>query len=57
MTNKIIRFAIIESGLKYYELADLLGISEATLGRKLRKELPEEEQEQIVEIIKRRERV
>ena len=34
-----------------YQLADILGISEATLCRKLRKELPAEEQDRMVRLI------
>lgn len=53
MYNKKIRIALIEYGVKHYELAELLGISEPTLCRRLRSELPEEEQNRIVEIISR----
>ena len=51
MTNKIIRIAMIEHNLKQWELAELLGIDETVLCRKLRKELPEAEQHKIVSII------
>ena len=36
-----------------YELADLLGVSEFTLSRKLRKELPEEEKQRILAVIRK----
>ena len=50
--NRQIRTALEESRMRHWELADLLGISENTLIRRLRKELPEEEQKRIISIIK-----
>ena len=50
--NLKIRFAITESGLTYYKVASLMGISDNTLFRRLREELPEEEQDRIVKLIK-----
>ena len=48
MTNMIIRKTLLATGTKYWQLArDILGISEATLSRKLREELPEDEQREI----------
>lgn len=41
----------MEAGIKNYELAELLGISEFTLSRKLRKELPETEQKAMIDLI------
>ena len=52
MNNLIIRDALKEYGVKQWQLAELLGCGEYTLCRKLRRELPREEQERIVEIIK-----
>lgn len=52
MKNALIREALKEYNLKQWELADLLGISEYTLCKRLRKELPEEEKKRIVAIIK-----
>lgn len=46
-----IRQALMEAGMKNYQLAELMGISEFTLSRRLRNELPIEEQETIVSII------
>ncbi len=43
---------MIEVGIKQYELAELLGLSETVLCRKLRKELPKEEKEKIIKLIK-----
>ena len=51
--NEKIRTALEKSRMRHWELADLLGISESTLVRWLRKELPEEEQKRIVSIIKK----
>lgn len=51
MTNKKIRIAMIEHNLKQWELADLLGIDESVFCRKMRKELPEDEQNRIVSLI------
>lgn len=52
MNNSKIRYALKETGIKYWELARLMGISDATLCRRLRDELPAEEQDQIVELIR-----
>lgn len=54
MENILIRQALLTTGTKNYELAEMLGVSEWTLSRKLRKELPEEEQERIIALIKAR---
>lgn len=52
MKNMKIRQLLLEVGMKNYQLAALMGISEFTLSRKLRNELPEEEQNHIISIIK-----
>ena len=52
MNNIAIRMSLMEVGMKNYQLAELLGITETALSRKLRKELPEEEQRRIMAIIK-----
>ncbi len=52
MNNIKIRVELTKSGVKYWELARLLGISVPTLNRRLRDELPAEEQDQIVELIR-----
>ena len=51
MTNMKVRMAMMENGLKQWEVARLLGIHEAVLSRKMRDELPEEEQDRIVQVI------
>ena len=55
MTNKRIRKKMIDSGLKQWELAKLMGISEATMYRKLREELSEAEQDRIIKLIEENE--
>lgn len=52
MKNKLIRTALFEHGIKQFELADAMGIHEQTLSRKLRHELPADEQKLLVAIIK-----
>ena len=51
MANIKVRVKMYETGLKQWELAKLMGVSESVLSRKLRDELPEEEQEKIIELI------
>ena len=51
MKNMKIRQALMEVGMRNYQLAELMGISEFTLSRRLRNELPDEEQERILELI------
>ena len=52
MKNVEIRSAYMLAGIKQWQLAEAMGISETHLSRKLRKELPQEEEKQnILEII------
>lgn len=52
LTNNMrIRRALFETGVHIYELAHALGVSEMTIYRKLRNELPEEEQERLAHMI------
>lgn len=51
-TNHEIRKAIFEGNLKKWVIASKLGITDGTFSRKLRKELPQEEKEKILNIIK-----
>ena len=51
MKNKAIRDAAKNYGVKLWELAEALGINDGNLSRKLRHELPDEEQAEIIEII------
>lgn len=52
MKNLDIRTALKEAHLKQWQLADLLHISEFTLIRRMRKELPDSEKTKIMELIK-----
>lgn len=51
MRNETIRNAIVNSGIHQWELADALGVHEATLCKKLRHELPNDEQARILGVI------
>lgn len=53
MANKEIRCALVNNGIKQYVLADHLGITETSLSKKLRRELPEEEKKRIMGVIER----
>lgn len=54
MRNERIKEAMKRQGLKQWEVAELIGISEFTMCRKMRHELPAEEQDQIVRLIEER---
>lgn len=51
MANKEIRRTARANGVPLWKIADKLGISEPTMSRKLRHELPEEQKEKILNII------
>ena len=51
MKNLEIRQAVAKHRLRFYEVADALGISEFTLSRKLRKELEDDEKKKILAAI------
>lgn len=51
MNNLPIRFKLAENGKPYYWLAEKMGISDNTLFRRLRDELPETEKSRILQII------
>lgn len=53
MNNLRIRIAMTEKNVRQWELARLMGVSESVLSRRLREELPEEEQDRIVKLIER----
>ena len=53
MTNKRIRMKLIEYDLKQWQLAKIMCVSEATVYRLLRDELPEEEQDRIINLIEK----
>lgn len=49
--NRDVRIALQSKGMKQWELADLLGVSEFTLTRWLRKELTEDRKELLLKAI------
>lgn len=51
MTNQEIRQAAKKAGVRLWQIAEAIGISEFTFCRKLRHELPEEEAKKIMQII------
>lgn len=51
-SNLNIRKKIKESGLPFWFIADQLGVADTTFSKWLRKELPEEKKQMILEIIK-----
>ena len=51
MRNLDVRNMISDSSLKYWEIAEKLGITDSTFSRKLRKEFSEKEKNKIIEII------
>lgn len=53
MQNRKIRETAQLARVKLWEIAAELGITDATFSRKLRKELPDDEQERILAIIAR----
>lgn len=50
-TNMDIRYAAVRDGVKLWEVADKLGLRDASLSRKLRKELSVDEKNRIFNII------
>lgn len=51
MYNKTIRDEARACGVKLWQIAERLGITDGNFSRKLRKELPEEERERVIDII------
>lgn len=49
--NERVRNELMLRRVRNWELANRLGINEATLSRRLRTELPEEEQDRLISII------
>lgn len=52
--NTDVREKLTENGLTHYQLAEIMGVSPATLGRMLSKELPAKEKNRIIWIIENR---
>ena len=53
MNNILIRNALAKCNRKQWELAEVIGTNEYSLSRKLRHELPEDEQKEIVSLIEK----
>lgn len=51
-TNQDIKLAAKNAGVYHWEIADKLGIQDSAFSRKLRRELPPQERDQILGIIK-----
>ena len=51
--NQDLRIALKQNNLKQWQLADLLNVSEATIGRWFRHELPTEQKKIILNVIKK----
>ncbi len=51
MCNQDIRSEVAGAGMKLWQIADRLSLTDSTFSRKLRKELPESEKEKIRAII------
>ena len=52
MNNQDIRRAAAETGVKLWQIAEALGIADCNFSPKLRRELPQEEKQQILSIIR-----
>ena len=50
--NKEIREAIEKRRIKYYEIADKIGVSTCYFSRLLQRELPEERKKEILKVIR-----
>ena len=53
MCNKEIREAAKKAGIHLWQVAEACGVNDGNFSRKLRKELPQEEKQMILEIIDR----
>ncbi len=53
MTNMAIRQKALAFGIRLWQIAEALGVSDFALSRMLRHELPDEEKAKILEIIDR----
>lgn len=53
MVNQDIRDAIKNANLKYWQVADMYGITDGNFSKLLRKELPTEKKEKIMNIIEK----
>lgn len=49
--NEVIRVTAKNRGVKLWEIAEVIGITDSNFSRKLRRELPENEKSRIMDII------
>lgn len=52
IANKEIRDAARNAGVRLWQIADCIGMNDGNFSRKLRRELPDQEKKEILEIIK-----
>ena len=52
MTNERIRKVMKDKNLKQWQVAEIIGVSETTMVRKMRAELSKAEQDRIIKLIK-----
>ena len=52
MSNEALRRLAAGNGVKLWQVAEALGIADTNLSRKMRRELPPDEKERIVRIIR-----
>lgn len=50
--NKEIRMAARDAGVRLWQVAERIGMNDGNFSRKLRRELPDQEKKEILEIIK-----
>ena len=50
--NKEIRSAARDAGVRLWQVAERIGMNDGNFSRKLRRELPDQEKKEILEIIK-----
>lgn len=55
MKNREIKDALKNANMKQWQLAEMMNISEFTLSRKFRKEMPEEVKKEILKLISAKE--
>ena len=53
MTNKRVRDELIRNGMFLWKLAKLMGVSEASVTRMMREELPEDRQDELIDLIRK----
>lgn len=51
MSNEVVRRFAAGNGVKLWQVAEVLGIADTSLSRKMRRELPQDEKMKIMKII------